>query len=130
MARPWIYRLIVVFAGLLWMLGTDAAPKQSALPASDEPPAVPAVQRGNLRLIQLPAAVEPNLPDAPGRQTAQLMCGTCHTAAYITLQPPLSRATWLAEVTKMRTTYAGPIPEDKVDEIVQYLVAVRGMPSK
>jgi hypothetical protein len=67
------------------------------------------------------------LPPAPGRETVLALCATCHTPEYITLQPPLSRETWVAEVTKMRTTYSAPVPEDKVDEIVEYLVAVRGL---
>ena len=45
---------------------------------------------------------------------------------YITLQPPLSREAWTASVTKMRTTYGGPIPEEQVPKIVDYLVAING----
>jgi hypothetical protein len=69
------------------------------------------IVRGTVRLIRLPET-EPELPQAPGRETAQLYCGICHTTRYITIQPPLPRETWLAEVTKMRTTFSGPIPEE------------------
>ena len=107
---------------------SPAAPK--APPAGDEaPPPQKAVERGTLRLITLPP---PNveLPEAPGRETVTVLCGTCHTPAYITLQPPLSRETWTAVVTKMRTTYAAPIPDDKLDVVMDYVLAVRGLPQE
>lgn len=95
--------------------------------ADDRPTAV--IERGSVRAIKLPEAVA-KLPDAPGRETVMTLCGTCHTPEYITLQPPFSRQTWINEVTKMRTTFNGPIPEEKVDEIVNYLMAVRGEAKK
>jgi hypothetical protein len=54
------------------------------------------------------------------------MCATCHTTRYIMIQPPLSRETWVSEVTKMQKTFGAPIPDDKTGEIVEYLVSVRG----
>jgi hypothetical protein len=107
-----------------------AAPAASPRgPAVDETPPEKAVERGTVRLITLPAP-KPNLPPGAGRETVMVLCGTCHTPEYITLQPQLSRETWTAVVTKMRTTYSGPIPEDKLDEVMNYLVAVRGLPKK
>ena len=46
------------------------------------------------------------------------------------LAPPFPRETWFAEVTKMHKTFSGSIPDKKVVEIVDYLVAVRGADPK
>lgn len=97
--------------------------------ATDRPAPVPAIEQGSVRSIRLPEAI-PALPDAPGKEAVQVHCGVCHTTEYITLQPPFPRETWISEVKKMRTTFNGPIPEEKVDEIVDYLVAVRGAAAK
>jgi hypothetical protein len=74
--------------------------------------------------------VEAELPPGPGREAVVTYCGMCHSQAYNTIQPPLSRETWTAVVTKMRTTYSGPIPEEKVGEIVDYLVSIPGQEQK
>ena len=89
----------------------------------------PVIERGTERLIRLPE-VEADLPPGPGREAVAMYCGMCHSQAYNTLQPPLSREAWTAVVNKMRTTYSGPIPEEKVGEIVDYLVSIRGQESK
>jgi hypothetical protein len=78
-----------------------------------------------VKSITLPT-VPSELPDAPGRKVVIDRCVTCHTPRYITSQPTFSRDTWIAEVQKMRKNYAAPVGDDQVDEIVNYLVAVRG----
>ena len=40
------------------------------------------------------------LAEGEGRAQAAGFCGLCHSARYITMQPPLPAATWAAEVTK------------------------------
>lgn len=84
-----------------------------------------AEQRGTARVIRLPKP-DIHLPDGPNKQLVMVQCGMCHTPQYITLQPPFSKETWTAEITKMRTTYGGPIPEEQVPQILEYLVAVNG----
>jgi hypothetical protein len=66
------------------------------------------------------------LPPGPGRETVVVMCAVCHSTRYITIQPPLSRETWSAEVTKMQKTFGVLIPDENAGQIVDYLVAVRG----
>jgi mono/diheme cytochrome c family protein len=85
--------------------------------------AEPAAQ--TVKSITLPT-VASELPDAPGRKVVIDRCVTCHTPRYITSQPPFSRDTWLAEVQKMRKNYGAPVGDDQVDEIVNYLVTIRG----
>src|SRR6202023_1221017 len=45
------------------------------------------------------------LAPAEGRQDVQIYCNNCHSPRYITMQPPLSAATWEAEVNKMTKTF-------------------------
>jgi cytochrome c5 len=96
----------------------------AAAPPDDQKPE-PAMQRGTVRAIKLPE-VKAELPPGPGRETVAAQCVVCHTLNYIMIQPRFSKETWTAEVTKMQKTYSAPIPDDKIPEIVSYLVAVRG----
>jgi hypothetical protein len=118
-------------AGLLPLAAMACAASQSQSqsqsPSNDEKPE-PAMQRGTVRAIKLPE-VKTELPPGPGRETVAAQCVVCHTLNYIIIQPPFSKETWTAEVTKMQKTYSAPIPDDKIPEIVNYLVAVRGKPS-
>src|SRR6476646_5016590 len=67
------------------------------------------------------------LPDAPGRATVQATCGICHSNRYITMQPRFSRKAWDDEVQKMVRNYGAPVPQQQVQEIVNYLYAIRGI---
>ena len=67
------------------------------------------------------------LPEAPGRALVSATCMTCHSARYIANQPRFPRKTWAAEVDKMKKTYGAQVPEEKTSEIIDYLVATRGM---
>jgi cytochrome c5 len=66
------------------------------------------------------------LPEGSGRDVVQSNCFTCHSAGMILVQPPLARAAWEAEVTKMRNVYKARIDEKDVPAIVDYLTAVKG----
>lgn len=100
-----------------------------AAPSKPEPAKPdPAQTRGSVRFIELPE-VEPDLPPGAARDAVLVNCVACHSTRYITIQPPLTRETWVAEVTKMRKTFGAPVPEEQVNAIVDYLVAVRGAPS-
>jgi hypothetical protein len=65
-------------------------------------------------------------PPGPGADTVTGNCLGCHSAEMILYQPPLSRATWQAEVNKMRTAYAAPIDGGDVKQIVDYLARIKG----
>jgi cytochrome c5 len=53
-------------------------------------------------------------------------CITCHSAGMVLYQPVMSRASWQAEVDKMRMIYKAPIPEEDVKPIVDYLAQLKG----
>jgi hypothetical protein len=55
-------------------------------------------------------------------------CSMCHSADYISTQPPMPRKSWQATVDKMRSKYAAPIQTNNVEAIVNYLTATYGKP--
>lgn len=69
---------------------------------------------------------EPKLKSAPGFELVAANCQICHSADYISTQPPLSRPAWTATVQKMREKYGAPLPPDRVEAIVDYLAANYG----
>jgi mono/diheme cytochrome c family protein len=64
----------------------------------------------------------------PGRGAPLVIanCSTCHSADYISTQPPLSPPAWKATVDKMRLRYGAPISTNSTDEIVDYLTREYG----
>jgi hypothetical protein len=106
-------------------VSTPAAPSSRPATTRQTDAAADVQTRGSVRRITLPE-FEPDLPAGASRNTVVVACGACHSTRYITNQPPLSRETWVAEVTKMRKTYGAPVAEDRVNEIVDYCFAVRG----
>lgn len=78
--------------------------------------------------ISLPGDAGMTFKPGPGAGAAMANCLTCHSSAYVSTQPQLTRAQWTAEVTKMKTVYGAPIPDDQVPAIVDYLVANYGKP--
>lgn len=77
------------------------------------------------KAIALPSD-EPPLPAGPGKQAFDDACRMCHSTRYVTDQPRLSRATWAAEVEKMRSVFGAPFPPERAPEIVEYLMSVNG----
>lgn len=74
---------------------------------------------------QVPAYPVPAVDLVPGEglQDVQIYCNTCHSLRYITMQPPLSAATWEAEANKMNKTFGAAIPDDNTQRIILYLQA-------
>jgi hypothetical protein len=62
----------------------------------------------------------------PGVDLARRHCLTCHSSDYVYTQPPLTKAQWTAEVTKMQKTYGAPIPDADVAPLVDYLMTQNG----
>lgn len=62
-----------------------------------------------------------DLADDARRATVVALCTPCHSARYITAQPPLSTAIWEAEVTKMVEGFGAVVPEDKRADVIGYL---------
>lgn len=62
------------------------------------------------------------LKPGPGVELATGQCLLCHSADYISTQPRLPRAAWEASVKKMKEKYGAPVPADKTQALVDYLV--------
>lgn len=65
-------------------------------------------------------------PPGVGADIASSQCLICHSAGMILTQPPLKKDEWRAEISKMRTVYGAPIPEDQVDRLAEYLKNING----
>ena len=65
-----------------------------------------------------------------GADLAQANCLMCHSADYISSQPPMTRKFWEATVKKMKEKYGAPTPDDQVAALVNYLTASYGVPDK
>ncbi|HEY0614507.1 MAG TPA: hypothetical protein VGC96_07690 [Candidatus Elarobacter sp.] len=78
--------------------------------------------------ISLPGDAGQTFKPGPGAAVVMANCLTCHSSAYVSTQPKLTRAQWSGEVTKMKAVYAAPIPDDQVPAIVDYLTANYGTP--
>jgi len=57
----------------------------------------------------------------PGSEIAAAQCVICHSADYVSTQPPMPRAFWKAGVQKMQKVYGASIPDSQVDRLVDYL---------
>jgi mono/diheme cytochrome c family protein len=82
-----------------------------------------------ITLFGAPAARDWKLPPetaqfkpGPGAELAAVSCLLCHSADYITTQPPLDRAAWSANIQKMRDKYGAPIATNQIEALVTYLV--------
>ena len=97
--------------------GSYSSAKASSL---EQTAVVAATSDGNFSATSYPSfPVE--LAEGEGRAETQSFCGMCHSARYITMQPPLPAATWEAEVNKMTKTFGAPIPEASAKKIISYL---------
>ncbi|MGZ3376374.1 MAG: SorB family sulfite dehydrogenase c-type cytochrome subunit [Phenylobacterium sp.] len=68
---------------------------------------------------------------APGVELAQRYCLTCHSADYVSTQPPhMPAAFWQNEVAKMRNAYGATIPDDAAKAISDYLAATYAEPTR
>jgi cytochrome c5 len=56
-----------------------------------------------------------------GSEVANNNCLTCHSAGMVTVQAPLSKATWEKIVKKMINVYKAPVPDGDVAALVKYL---------
>jgi cytochrome c len=78
--------------------------------------------------IQLPAETTALRASAlPGYRIASQKCGICHSADYITLQPPaMSLKQWTAEMVKMQHAYGAPLEDDDIKPLAIYLAVTYG----
>jgi sulfite dehydrogenase (cytochrome) subunit B len=79
------------------------------------------IARAEPRTYPLPEDATDFRP-GPGVEAARQNCLSCHSADYVTTQPPKMGANfWEAIVSKMVKTYHAPISDDAAKTIVDYL---------
>lgn len=78
--------------------------------------------------LKLPPETAKLIPSTlAGYQIALQKCGICHSADYISQQPPaMTHAQWTAEVRKMEHAYAAPLSDADVTQIGEYLAVTYG----
>jgi hypothetical protein len=64
-------------------------------------------------------------PDGPDVEAIDNNCLACHSIEMVLTQPMLSKATWTAEVSKMRNVYKAPVADEDIDAIVNYLISMK-----
>ena len=62
----------------------------------------------------------------PGAELAMAQCLQCHSAEYITSQPPLGRDAWKASLAKMRSKYGAAVSPETEALLLDYLTATYG----
>ena len=63
-----------------------------------------------------------------GAETAMAHCLQCHSAEYITSQPPLGREAWRASIAKMRSKYGAAVSPEAAAVLLDYLAGTYGTP--
>lgn len=78
--------------------------------------------------IKLPAEnVKLKPASLPGYGIAMQKCAICHSADYVSYQPPgLSLAQWTTEMKKMQQAYGAPIDDAEVEQLGAYLAVAYG----
>ncbi|MEZ5569696.1 MAG: c-type cytochrome [Halioglobus sp.] len=67
----------------------------------------------------------------PGYAIAQQKCGICHSADYISYQPPgMSLEQWTQEMHKMQHSYGAPITPEDIEQLGAYLAVAYGSASE
>src|ERR1019366_6521125 len=88
-------------------------------------PASEAHQLNRVRSIMLPH-FEPDLPVAPGRDEFMVVCVSCHSPRYVTMQPLFPQRQWEETVDKMVKVYGAQMDQEQRQPIIGYLVTIHG----
>ena len=63
------------------------------------------------------------IKNAPGSETVEGTCGSCHSLDYIRTNAPfMTEQVWQAEVNKMINVFGAPATPEEAKTIVDYLV--------
>lgn len=79
--------------------------------------------------ITLPAETAAFKP-GKGAELAQAHCLMCHSAEYVSTQPPMGRKFWEATLKKMKEKFAAPTPDEVIPALADYLTAAYGIPDR
>jgi len=113
--------LLAIF-GVLLLVG-DASPGLAQSAKKKKRRAKPTATRTPDFRVDLPVLGTKleEFPPGPGKATADQACLQCHSAS-MSSQQRLNDKQWLREIDKM-AGWGAPVPADKKDELLAYLVA-------
>jgi hypothetical protein len=111
----------------LRLLTVSALLAASVCAAGDDARVQPAQVDKGVRSVPAYPVIWPEMPPGPNKDVYLANCVTCHSQLYVLMQPGFSRATWTAEVDKMKKSYGAQIQDSQMPAIVDYLVSVRGI---
>ena len=80
---------------------------------------------GAEKRIELPVEKATYKP-GKGADLAASYCFTCHSAEYVTTQPPLPRKFWEGTVIKMKEKFGAPISDASIQDLTDYLTEAYG----
>jgi len=119
-----VRKIVCALTATAAVTGCLAAQSQAPSTSTAKPTAKDAAsQVQRIVLPQYPGEIVPG----PNVQVYEKDCLLCHTARYVSMQPRFSKAVWQGEVKKMVDVYGAPIPEADQAQIVEYLLAVKGV---
>ena len=86
------------------------------------------IARGEEKIVSIQLPIETAAyKQAPGVELVQGHCVTCHSADYVSSQPPLPRKFWEGSVKKMKEKFGAPIPDNMAVLLADYLTAAYGV---
>lgn len=119
---------LFILVPVLLSSATLANATTASEPEAIEPQKLAAAETTRVRQIELP--IEDAIlrtSELPGYTLAMQKCLICHSADYISFQPPArTLAQWTGEVRKMHDTYGAPISETDIGSIGAYLAVTYG----
>jgi mono/diheme cytochrome c family protein len=118
------WKRLFAYASAVWFTASGGI-----VAAVNNAPDLAASVARETRSITLPH-FEPDLPIAPGRDEFMMVCASCHSPRYVTMQPPFAEGKWTEEVDKMSKTYGAQMDADQRRAIIGYLVAINGPGSR
>jgi cytochrome c5 len=117
-----VAKLLIVFGVAMTVAAAAQQPSRPSAKAS-------MAAKGPVHEIELPQ-YPPDLPDGPNKAAFDQKCLLCHSARYVTMQPRFPKAAWEKTVKKMVDAYGAPISPAEQQQVVEYLVAIRGPEGK
>ena len=115
----------VVFGLAIFQVSVGCCEGGELASSGTNAPASEARQLNRVRSITLPH-FEPDLPVAPGRDEYMVVCVSCHSPRYVTMQPLFPQRQWEETVDKMVKVYGAQMDQEQRQSIIGYLVTIHG----
>lgn len=121
--RALAHATVMVVVAIGSPLGQGGAPLVATAEQSAPAPSTISANGITLRSVSVDNPDSDRMFEGPGADVVNGNCLSCHSAGMILTQPRMPRATWQAEVEKMRNTYKAPVDVKDVPAIVDYLAS-------